>query len=40
VAALDSAVLEAMKVIKADSLSIHTPAELQKTNGVCAAYLT
>lgn len=40
VAALDSAVVEAMKEIKVDSLSIHTPAELQTTNGICAAYLT
>jgi hypothetical protein len=38
-AALDSAVIEAMKDIKVASLSIHTDSELQKTNGICAAYL-
>jgi hypothetical protein len=38
--ALDKAVLEAMKEIKTDSLAIHTAEERQKTNTICAAYLT
>lgn len=37
--ALDKAVIEAMKEIKVVSLAIHTPDELKKTNGICAAYL-
>ncbi len=37
--ALDKAVVEAMKEIKADSLAIHTPEELKKTDTICAAYL-
>lgn len=37
--ALDGAVIAAIKEIKADSLSIHTPDELKKTNGVCAIHL-
>jgi hypothetical protein len=40
VEALDNAVLEAMKEIKAASLAIHTDAERKKTNTICAAYLT
>lgn len=39
VESLDAAMLAAMKAIKADSLSIHTAAELKKTNTICAAYL-
>jgi hypothetical protein len=37
--ALDSAVVDAMKEIKTDSLAIHTAAELKKTDTICANYL-
>jgi len=39
VEALDNAVVEALKEIKEASLAIHTDAERQKTNKICAAYL-